>query len=115
MSVVTPYMVNANDWNWGLKTGWFYAGVGLPFTIAIWFLIPETAGYVSVYMSAAVLLLLSSLCVGLLTDSSIWFSLYSRSSAELDELFERKVKPWRFHKTTTATQRSVQAKGEEAG
>ncbi|KAL2802024.1 hypothetical protein BJX63DRAFT_438260 [Aspergillus granulosus] len=47
MSVVTPYMVNVNDWNWGLKTGWFYAGVGLPFTVAIWFLIPETAGYVS--------------------------------------------------------------------
>lgn len=31
----------------------------------------------------------------------------SRSAAELDELFERKVKPWRFHKTETATQRLV--------
>jgi hypothetical protein len=46
MNVITPYMVNNNDWNWGLKTGWFYAGLGLPFTVAIWFLIPETAGYV---------------------------------------------------------------------
>lgn len=31
-----------------------------------------------------------------------------RSAAELDELFERKVRPWRFHKTETATQRLVQ-------
>ncbi|KAL4863011.1 hypothetical protein BDV12DRAFT_189969 [Aspergillus spectabilis] len=79
MNVVTPYMINSNDWNWGLKTGWFYTGIGLPFTAAIWFLIPETA---------------------------------RRTSAELDELFERKIKPWRFHKTTTATQRTVEAKGE---
>ncbi|UPK93075.1 hypothetical protein LCI18_004010 [Fusarium solani-melongenae] len=74
MNVLTPYMVNANQWNWGLKTGWFYAGLGLPFTVAMWFLIPETS---------------------------------SRSPAELDELFERKVRPWRFHKTETATQRIV--------
>ncbi|KAL2831035.1 general substrate transporter [Aspergillus pseudoustus] len=79
MGVLIPYMVNANQWNWGLKTCWFFAGVGLPFTIAIWFLIPETAG---------------------------------RSAAELDELFERKVKPWRFHKETTMTQRLVEAKAE---
>ncbi|EEU37614.1 uncharacterized protein NECHADRAFT_53594 [Fusarium vanettenii 77-13-4] len=74
MSVLTPYMVNANKWNWGFKTGFFYAGIGLPFVIGMWLLIPEVAG---------------------------------RSAAELDELFERKVKPWRFHKTETATQRLV--------
>ena len=33
--------------------------------------------------------------------------LLSRSAAELDELFERKVKPWRFAKAQTATQRVV--------
>ncbi|KAL2803248.1 general substrate transporter [Aspergillus granulosus] len=75
--VLVPYMVNANQWNWGLKTCWFFAGLGLPFTVAMWFLIPETAG---------------------------------RSAAELDELFERKVRPWRFHKETTMTQRLVEAK-----
>ncbi|KAF4555557.1 Sugar (and other) transporter-like protein 33 [Elsinoe fawcettii] len=80
MDVLTPYMVNTNQWNWSLKTGWFYAGVGLPFTIGIWLLIPETKG---------------------------------RSAAELDELFEKKVKPWRFHKTQTATQRAVQAYAED--
>ncbi|KAH1397390.1 hypothetical protein KXV51_003325 [Aspergillus fumigatus] len=81
MNVLVPYMTNANEWNWGLKTGWFYAGVGFPFALGMWFLIPETAG-----------------C----------------SSAELDELFERGIKPWRFHKTQTATQRLVQEnKGEE--
>ncbi|KAL2813348.1 major facilitator superfamily domain-containing protein [Aspergillus cavernicola] len=79
MNVITPYMVNESDWNWGLKTAWFYAGLGLPFTVIIWFLIPETAG---------------------------------RSAAELDELFERKIKPWRFHKTTTATQRTVEGRPE---
>lgn len=47
MNVLVPYMVNADEWDWGLKTGWFYAGLGLPFTIAMWFLIPETAGCVS--------------------------------------------------------------------
>ncbi|KAF7177449.1 hypothetical protein CNMCM7691_005702 [Aspergillus felis] len=81
MNVLVPYMTNANEWNWGLKTGWFYAGVGFPFALGMWFLIPETAG---------------------------------RSSAELDELFERRIKPWRFHKTQTATQRLVQEnKGEK--
>ncbi|KAJ4231878.1 hypothetical protein NW757_013847 [Fusarium falciforme] len=75
MNVLTPYMVNSNQWNWGLKTGWFYAGVGLPFTAAMWFLIPETS---------------------------------NRSPAELDELFERKIRPWRFHKTKTAIQRILE-------
>ncbi|KAH7126472.1 general substrate transporter [Dactylonectria estremocensis] len=80
MNVLTPYMVNTNQWNWGLKTAWFYVGIGLPFTVAIWFIIPETAG---------------------------------RTSAELDELFERKIRPWRFHKTTTMTQRAVEAGTEK--
>ncbi|KAH8894278.1 general substrate transporter [Thozetella sp. PMI_491] len=75
MNVLTPYMVNSNQWNWGLKTGWFYAGIGLPFTAAMWFLIPETS---------------------------------NRSPAELDELFQRKVRPWQFHKTKTATQRILE-------
>jgi hypothetical protein len=37
-----------------------------------------------------------------------------RSPAELDELFERKIKPWRFHKTKTALDlaRDAQATGE---
>lgn len=38
----------------------------------------------------------------------------SRSAAELDELFERKTKPWRFHKTETATQRLVVAEMQAA-
>ncbi|KAJ3454845.1 hypothetical protein MRS44_013445 [Fusarium solani] len=79
MGVLIPYMLNANQWNWGLKTSWFFVGLGLPFTIAMWFLIPETS---------------------------------SRSAAELDELFERKIKPWRFHKTVTATQRIADLKME---
>ncbi|KAJ4237546.1 hypothetical protein NW757_013282 [Fusarium falciforme] len=42
MDVLVPYMVNAHQWNWGLKTGWFYAGIGFPATIGMWLLIPET-------------------------------------------------------------------------
>ncbi|KAJ5635166.1 uncharacterized protein N7484_008479 [Penicillium longicatenatum] len=80
MNVLVPYMTNSSKWNWGYKTGWFYAGVGLPFVIGMWLLIPETAG---------------------------------RSAAELDELFERKIKPWRFHMTETATQRLVQEENLE--
>ncbi|KAM0281980.1 hypothetical protein ACHAO9_010461 [Fusarium lateritium] len=68
MNVLTPYMVNANKWNWGFKTGWFYAGVGLPFVIGTWLLLPDTS---------------------------------ARTAAQVDELFERKIKPWRFSKTQT--------------
>ncbi|KAM0334537.1 hypothetical protein ACHAQA_001567 [Verticillium albo-atrum] len=75
MQVLVPYMINANQWNWGLKTTWFFAGTGLPFLVAMFFLLPET-----------------------------------NSTAELDELFERKIKPWRFSKTETLTQRVVHGK-----
>ncbi|KAL3496922.1 general substrate transporter [Aspergillus germanicus] len=44
LGVLIPYMVNANQWGWGLKTGWFFAGLGLPFVAGMWWLIPETAG-----------------------------------------------------------------------
>ncbi|KAG7108624.1 MFS transporter fmqE like protein [Verticillium longisporum] len=79
MNVLTPYMVNDNEWGWELKTGWFYAGLGAPFVVIMWFLIPETKG---------------------------------RSAAELDELFERKIKHWRFHKTQTATQTALLSRHE---
>jgi len=51
MGQLTPYMVNRNEWNWGLKTGWFYGGVGLIFASGMWFLIPETAGLVYMFPS----------------------------------------------------------------
>ncbi|KAL4789744.1 general substrate transporter [Aspergillus venezuelensis] len=79
LGILIPYMLNTNQWNWGLKTCWFFAGVGLPSTVGMWFLIPETKG---------------------------------RSAAELDELFERKIKPYQFHKTTTMTQRLLEDRNE---
>ena len=39
-------------------------------------------------------------------------SLARRSAAELDELFERKIKAWRFKDTETATQRLIQTEKE---
>ncbi|UOH83758.1 hypothetical protein LQV05_006495 [Cryptococcus neoformans] len=75
MNVLVPYMLNTSEWNWGLKTAFFYLGVGAPFAVGSWFIIPETKG---------------------------------RSAAELDELFETKARPWRFHKTQTALQKAIE-------
>lgn len=47
LGVLIPYMINVNEWNWGLKTSWFFAGLGAPMTFAMWYLIPETKGYVN--------------------------------------------------------------------
>lgn len=47
LGYLVPYMLNAAEWNWGLKTCWFFAGVGAPFVVATWFLVPETRQYVS--------------------------------------------------------------------
>ena len=41
-------------------------------------------------------------------NTKLWYP--RRSTAELDELFERRIKAWRFHKTETATQRLVAEK-----
>lgn len=46
MNVLVPYMLSADAWNWGLKTAFFYLGIGAPFAIASWFIIPETTGWV---------------------------------------------------------------------
>ncbi|KAH8896835.1 general substrate transporter [Thozetella sp. PMI_491] len=72
MDFLVPYMVNTNQWNWGYKTGWFYAGIGGIAVALGFYIVPETKG---------------------------------RSAAELDELFEKKVKAWNFAKTETANQR----------
>jgi SP family general alpha glucoside:H+ symporter-like MFS transporter len=39
---VTPRMISANSWNWGAKTGLFYAGTNLLCNIWCWFRLPET-------------------------------------------------------------------------
>ncbi|KAH8081882.1 putative hexose transporter [Filobasidium floriforme] len=42
-TVVTPYMINPNQANWGLKTCYFFFGLSAPMVIGGWFIIPETA------------------------------------------------------------------------
>jgi hypothetical protein len=42
-------------------------------------------------------------------DVTSCYFIYSRSAAEVDELFERNIKPMNFAKTETATQRLVKA------
>ncbi|OKL57255.1 hypothetical protein UA08_07421 [Talaromyces atroroseus] len=39
---VTPRMIDADSWNWGAKTGLFYAGTNLLCNIWCWFRLPET-------------------------------------------------------------------------
>lgn len=42
MNTLTPYMLQVNAWNWGLKTAWFYVGLGIFPATAVWFVMPET-------------------------------------------------------------------------
>ncbi|TDZ24081.1 hypothetical protein Cob_v003123 [Colletotrichum orbiculare MAFF 240422] len=42
MSVLTPYMLDGNRWDWELSAAWVYTRVGLSHFVAMWFLIPET-------------------------------------------------------------------------
>ncbi|WRT68173.1 uncharacterized protein IL334_005148 [Kwoniella shivajii] len=79
MNVLVPYMLSPTAWNWGLKTAFFYTGLGAPAAIGAWFIIPEPKGL---------------------------------TAAELDELFDAGVKPWRFHKTKTALQRQIEVQQE---
>lgn len=39
---ITPRMLSASAWNWGAKTGLFYAGTNLLCNIWCWFRLPET-------------------------------------------------------------------------
>ncbi|CAK7243294.1 MAG: hypothetical protein STHCBS139747_004812 [Sporothrix thermara] len=39
---VTPRMISSLSWNWGAKTGFFYAGTNLLCLIWCWFRLPET-------------------------------------------------------------------------
>lgn len=41
---LTPYQLNATAWNWGAKTGFFWAGSCLFSVIFAFFCVPETKG-----------------------------------------------------------------------
>lgn len=43
-AIVTPYMLNPQDWNWGSKTGFFWAGSCFLGILWSWFRLPETKG-----------------------------------------------------------------------
>ncbi|EGV66261.1 general substrate transporter [Yamadazyma tenuis ATCC 10573] len=44
VAVITPYMLNPTAWNWGAKTGFFWAGFCIASAIWCWFDLPETKG-----------------------------------------------------------------------
>ena len=53
--------------------------------------------------------------IGSISAIGGWFVLPEtarRTPAELDELFARKIKPWRFHKTKTAIQLAQEGEQE---
>lgn len=39
---LTPYQLNKSAWNWGAKTGFFWAGGCLVACVFAWFFVPET-------------------------------------------------------------------------
>ncbi|KAI2642350.1 general alpha-glucoside permease [Xylaria nigripes] len=44
VNVVSYRQVSPNEWNWGLKSGFFWAGINAIFTTYIFFRLPETKG-----------------------------------------------------------------------
>lgn len=80
--MLSPYMLNANAANWGLKTAFFYAGISTPFVIASFFIIPDTS---------------------------------RRTPAELDEMFRKKVRPWRFRNYVTDAQKALDEERARTG
>ncbi|RSH90011.1 hypothetical protein EHS25_001344 [Saitozyma podzolica] len=81
-STSVPYMLSAQDANWGLKTCFFFAGVSAPLMISTWFIMPDTS---------------------------------RRTPAELDEMFEKKVRPWKFRGYVTEAQKALQAERDLLG
>lgn len=39
-----PYLLNADEANWGAKTGFLFGGLGCLCVAGIWFLVPEFSG-----------------------------------------------------------------------
>lgn len=96
-------MLNANYTDLGLKTAFFFAGISLPVIIAAWFMLPETSrrspGKFAFKRYPR------------LTDSlTNIFHPPKNPVAELDELFERGIKPWRFAKTKTQVQLDLETR-----
>lgn len=44
LGYAVPYMLSSEYLGWGIKTAFFYTGVGAPFAIGVWFLMPEVKG-----------------------------------------------------------------------
>ncbi|KAI0146429.1 general substrate transporter [Pestalotiopsis sp. NC0098] len=43
-NAIMPKIVGRNDWNWGAKGGFFWAGIDLLFLVWTWFRLPESQG-----------------------------------------------------------------------
>jgi MFS transporter, SP family, general alpha glucoside:H+ symporter len=43
-NAIMPKIVGKNDWNWGAKAGFFWAGVDFLFLVWTWFRLPESKG-----------------------------------------------------------------------
>ncbi|KAI0809543.1 general alpha-glucoside permease [Xylaria sp. FL0064] len=44
VNIVSYRQLSPDEWNWGLKSGFFWAGINIIFTIYIFFRLPETKG-----------------------------------------------------------------------
>lgn len=111
MNVLVPYMTNVNEWNWGLKTGWFYAGVGFPFALGMWFLIPETAGYVF-YLRALKKLADKAILV---VPPQNWMSCLREESSHGDSIRRRQRLSALFRRISARSSRLRTASSNRAG
>jgi SP family general alpha glucoside:H+ symporter-like MFS transporter len=85
-----------------VKAAFVYGAFSVPICVLMWFLLPETKGYVGTN---------TSLSIRITRD----LTSYSRSTAEIDELYENRIPAWRWSETVTAVEEQmhvvVQVKG----
>ncbi|KAH8193870.1 hypothetical protein TruAng_011968 [Truncatella angustata] len=54
-NAIMPKIVGKNDWNWGAKGGFFWAGIDLLFLVWTWFRLPESKGLTYTWLVSALL------------------------------------------------------------
>lgn len=91
VNIVLPRQTNPEEWNWGLKSGLFWAGINLIFVIYIYFRLRK-------YFLTNTLYPIASQRNGLFAAAET----KGRTPAEMNILFENKVSARKFASTNVA-------------
>lgn len=87
----------------GVRSAFVFGATSIPCAVFFWIYLPETKGYVINFSGGLYL----------------WLIKISRSVAEVDELFEKKVPAWRWSGYVTEAERvmreAVQAQADDKG